>query len=176
MSKRVLSIASGILIAALAFSNAFAGTIKLSSVTFSLGSLISSGGLTGLGNTDVTLVLNASGIPAVTCTNGGGNQVPGQSAPKVSAQGSTTLIPNTSLTKNGSTPYRVETDSSTLPTLTWQEGGCPNSNWSAAITFVYWTNATITVYDTLTGARLLTQNYVCTTTFSPKSVSCTPTP
>ncbi len=171
MSKRVLSIASGILIAVLAFSNAFAGTIKLSSVTFSLGSLISSGGLTGLGNTDVTLVLTASGIPAVTCTNGGGNQVPGQSAPKVSAQGSTTLIPNTSLTKNGSTPYYVETG--TLPTLTWQQGGCPNSNWSAAITFVYWTNATITVYDTLTGALLLTQNYVCTTTLT--SVSCTPT-
>ncbi len=170
MSKRVLSIASGILIAILAFSNAFAGNIKLSSVSFSLGSLISNGTVSGLGNTDVNLVLTASGIPAITCTNGGGNQVPGQSSPKVSAQGSTTLIPNTSLTKNGSTPYYVETGA--LPTLTWQQAGCPNSNWTAAITFVYWTNATITIYDASTGALLLTQNYVCTTTLT--SVSCTP--
>jgi hypothetical protein len=170
MSKRILSIASSVLIAVLVFSTVFASGIKLSGVTFSLGSLISNGGVTGLGNTDVTLVLDASGIPAITCVNNGTNQAPGQSYPKVSAQGSTMLNPNTALTKNGSTPYSVETG--VPPTVTWQQAGCPNSNWTAKITFVFWTNATISIYDTLTGVLLLRQKYVCTTTTT--SVNCTP--
>ena len=177
MSKRLLSIASGVLIAILAFSNAFAGNIKLSSVTFSLGSLISNGTVTGLGNTDYTLVLNATGIPAIVCTNNGGNQVPGQSFPKVSAQGTTQVGPGHLgyVIKNGSSPYHVETGQVTTP-LTWQTAGCPNANWSWQITFVYWTDAVITAYlasDTNFTTPIITQHYVCTTTLT--SVSCTPT-
>ncbi len=172
MNKRVFGLASGILIAVLVFSNAFAGGgVRLSGVSFSLGSLISNGYVSGIGNTDVTLDLTASGIPAITCINGGGNSVPGQSSPKVTASGSVLLPGNSPLRKNGKAPYGVETQPPAP--LTWQQAGCPNSNWTAVITFIYWTNATITVYDSGTGALLLTQNYVCTTTLT--SVSCTPT-
>ncbi len=168
MNKRILSVAGVLLIAALAFSDAFAGSIKFTA-NFSLGSLISNGTVSGIGNTDITMVLDASGIPAITCTNQGGNQVPGQSFPKVSAEGTTALPGNSPLRKNGTSPYGVETQPSAQ--LTWQQAGCPNSNWTATITFVYWTNATIYVYATDTGALLAQQNYACTTTLT--SVTCT---
>ena len=169
MNKKLLSLASGLVIAILVFSTAYAGGIKISGTSFSLGSLISNGFVSGIGNTDVTMVLDASGIPAITCTNNGGNQVPGQSFPKVTAEGTQVLPGNSPLRKNGKAPFGVETNPPAP--LTWDQAGCPNSNWSAQITFVFWTNATISVYDTATMALLLQQNYVCTTTLT--SVSCT---
>ncbi len=170
MNKKIIAVATGVLIAVLVFTDALAGGINFSA-TFSLGSLIANGKISGIGNTDVTMVLTASGIPAITCTNQGGNQVPGQSSPKVTAQGTDVLPGNSPLRKNGSSPYGVETQPPAP--LTWQQAGCPNSNWTAQITFVYWTNANISVYDSGTGALLAQQNYVCTTTLT--SVSCTPT-
>jgi hypothetical protein len=172
MKKVILSLVSGLLVAVVLFSNAFAGSgVRLSGVRFALGSLIANGAVSGIGNTDVTMVLVASGIPAVVCTNQGGNQVPGQSFPKVTAKGSQSLLGNDPLRKNGKSPFGVET--APPPPLTWDQAGCPNSNWTAQIVFVYWTNATISVFDTATQALLLKQNYVCTTTKT--SVSCTAT-
>ena len=168
MKKRIISIAASALIAVLVFSNALAGGINFTA-TFSLGSLIANGTISGIGNANVTMVLDASGVPVITCVNKGGSQVPGQSSPKVSAQGSVLLPGNSLVRKNGKSPYGVETQ--TPAPLTWQQAGCPNSNWAAKITFVYWTNATILVYNTGTGALLAKQNYVCKTTLT--SVSCT---
>ena len=171
MNKRILAVVTGALIAVLVFSDAFAtGGIKFTA-NFSLGSLIAKGTVSGIGNTDISMVLDASGIPAITCINQGGNQVPGQSYPKVSAQGTVLLPGNSPLRKNGKTTYGVETQTPTQ--LTWEQAGCPNSNWTAKITFVYWTNATISVYNTATWALLARKNYVCTTTLT--SVSCVPT-
>ncbi len=170
MKKRILSIAASALIAVLVFTNVFASGIKFTA-TFSLGSLIANGAISGIGNTDVTMVLDASGIPAITCINNGSNSVPGQSYPKVSAEGSVLLPGNSLLRKNGKSPYGVETQAPAP--LTWQQAGCPNSNWTAQIAFVYWTNATISVYDAGTGALLAKQKYVCNTTLT--SVTCTPT-
>ncbi len=172
MNKKIFALASGLLIAVLVFSTAYAGGVKISGTSFSLGSLIANGTVSGIGNTDVTMVLDASGIPVIVCTNQGGNQVPGQSSPKVSAEGTQNLLGSDPLRKNGKSPFGVETNPP--PPLTWDQAGCPNSNWTAQIVFVYWTNATISVYDTATLALLAQQNYVCTTTTT--SVSCTATP
>lgn len=170
MSKKLYALVSASLLAILVFSTAFAGGgVKLSGVSFSLGSLISNGNISGIGKTDVTMILDASGIPAITCTNGGGNAVPGQSAPKVSAEGSQQLAGDSLSRKNGKAAFGVET--ADPPALTWDQAGCPNSNWTAEITFIYWTDATIYAYDAVTGALLLKQNYVCNTTLT--SVSCT---
>jgi hypothetical protein len=148
--------------------------IGLSGAKFSLGSLIAEGTLTKLGNTDVTVVLNASGIPAITCTNPGRNDVPGHSSPKVSATGEQSLLGNSPVRKNGKSPFGVETvDPTSVP---WNTAGCPNSNWSAHIDFIFWTNATLRVYDIATNTLQVEQNYKCTTTRSPASVSCTPVP
>ena len=181
MKRKIISITTALIAAILLTSTVFAGQIKFSKVSFDLGSLIAKGDLTGLGNQDVKVELTAAGIPAITCTNYGGNQVPGQSYPKVSASGSQTLSNDDKdrYSKNGKTPFNVETDNN-LQTLTWDEAGCPNSNWSASIDFVFWTEAKINVYELLdintgeTGALLASQDYTCVTTRYPASVTCTP--
>jgi hypothetical protein len=169
MNKKILAIASALLIATLVISTAGASSIKFSA-SFSLGSLKADGFVSGLGNTDVTLVLDASGIPAITCINNGSNPVPGQSFPKVSAEGTDVLPGNSPLRKNGKAPYTAE--ASAPATIPWDQAGCPNANWTAMITFVFWTDAKITVFDTATGLPLASQRYTCTTTLT--SVSCTP--
>jgi len=175
MKSKVSSLLLAMLLVILTASSVSAGPgIGLSSVKFSLGSLIADGVLSKLGRTDVNVVLDASGIPAITCTNHGRNDVPGQSSPKISASGQQSLNGDSSIRKNGKSPFSVETvDPISLP---WNAAGCPNANWSARIDFVYWTNATISVYDSATNTLQVRQNYTCTTTRNPASVSCTPVP
>lgn len=172
--KNKLTIAlTVLLILMLGTSTVFAGgAVKLSNIQFSLGSLIASGFASGLGNTDVTIVLDASGIPVVTCVNNGGNSAPGQSYPKISATGQQTLDGDDPIRKNGRSPFITETDDP--ETISWDEAGCPNSNWTGHIDFIFWTEATISVYDTASGALLRTQNYTCTTTRHPGNVTCSP--
>ena len=175
MKKKILSILAIFVLTTLLTSTASAGAgIKLSGVQFRLGSLIAEGFASGLGRTDVTVVLDASGIPAVTCTNPGGNAVPGQSSPRITASGDQSLLGSDSLRKNGKSPFGVETDDPAP--LAWDQAGCPSSRWTAQIDFVFWTNATISVYNTATNALLVRQNYICTTTRFPASVSCTLVP
>ncbi len=171
MKKRILALLSVLLVAILITSPVSAGPgIGLSGVQFSLGSLIANGTVKGLGNTDVVMVLDASGIPVITCTNYGGSSVPGQSSPKVSASGNQFLDGDSPVRKNGRSPFDVETiDPQSIP---WDQAGCPNANWTGHIDFIFWTDATISVLDATTGALQLKQNYNCTTTRT--SVSCTP--
>jgi hypothetical protein len=175
MKIKVFSLLLATLLVMLMVSPVSAGPgIGLSGVKFSLGSLIADGILSRLGSTDVTVVLVASGIPAITCSNHGGNAVPGQSSPKISATGEQALLGDSPVRKNGKSPFAVETtDPVSLP---WNAAGCPNANWSAHIDFIYWTNATISVYDSATNTLQVKQNYTCTTTRFPASVNCTPAP
>lgn len=170
MEKKIYSLLSVFLIVmAMVTPVSAGGAVKLSSVSFRLGSLIADGTLTGLGNSDVSVVIEASGIPAITCINFGGNQVPGQSYPKVSASGSQILDGDSPVRKNGKSPFGVETvDPETIP---WDEAGCPNSNWTGHIDFIFWTDASIRVYSASTQALLLQKEYACTTTLT--SVICT---
>src|SRR5690349_739946 len=171
MKKKLLPLLSVLLIVILMATPVSAGgAVKLSSVNFSLGSLIANGTLTGLGRTDVTVVLDASGIPAITCSNPGGNAVPGQSSPRVSASGNQLLDGDSAIRKNGKSPFGVETDDP--ETIPWNQAGCPNANWTGHIDFIFWTDATITVLDAGTQALLLKRDYKCTTTLT--SVSCVP--
>ena len=178
MKTRIFSLLSVLLIAALLVSPVSAGRgIGFSSVSFSLGSLIAEGFVTGLGRTDVTLVLDASGERAeVSCINNGGAVVPGQSSPRIDAVGIDNLAGNDATRKNGKAPFSTET-SDFLP---WYIAGCPNANWVGNIDFVFWTEATLTVhlgFNNPNGDILASQNYTCITTRDENgvgSVSCTP--
>ncbi len=171
MKKKFLSILSIFLIAAFLTSPVSAGPgIKLSGVGFSLGSLIAKGTLTGLGNQDVSVVIDASGIPAISCINNGGNTVPGQSSPRVSASGNQFLDGDSPVRKNGKSPFGVETEDPEF--IPWNEAGCPNAQWIGHIDFIFWTDATISIYDAATQVLQLKRDYKCTTTLT--SVSCTP--
>lgn len=175
MRKKFVAIFYAFLAAMLVTTSAGAGgSVKLSSATFRLGSLIADGTLIGLGKTTTTIVvLDASGPADITCTNPGRNPVPGRSSPRVFASGQQ-QVGNNGLQKNGKSPFEVETDDPTI--VPWNEAGCPNSSWTGHVDFIYWTEATIRVLDTATNAVLLEQQYTCTTTRFPPTVSCTPIP
>jgi hypothetical protein len=173
MKKRILSILTVLLVAMILTSTVSAGgNVGLSRVQFSLGSLIATGTFTGLGGykQGVNVELAASGIPVVTCTSQGGNQSPGQNPANISADGDQFIGPQ-AITKKGTAPMDVTAKPGPI---TGTQGGCPNDNWTAEITNVLWTNATMSVYDTATEILLLVRNYTC----DPKlqtatTVSCT---
>ncbi len=170
MRRKGFTVLSILIAAIMLTSTVFAGAIKLSSVNFSLGSLVANGTLTGLGNQDVEVLLEARGFPLVSCTNLGGNQAPGQNPPKVTASGNQILLGLDLRSKNGKTPFDVATNDP--PPMSAIELGCPNNNWTAQIDFIFWTEATISILDAQTGALLLEQDYTCTTTLT--TVTCTP--
>ena len=166
-----------LLLSALITSTAGAGgNVGLKGVNFSLGSLIANGFVTGLGRTDVTVVLDATGERAqVSCFNNGGAIVPGHSSPKINAVGTQNLAGNDASRKNGKAPFATET----RDLIPWDLAGCPNSNWVGHLDFVFWTEATLTVhlgFNNPNGDILATQKYSCVTTRNPDGVTCTPVP
>jgi len=171
MKKKLFSILTVLVVASVLVSPVSARPGIGLSATFSLGSLIASGTLSRLGPTDVTVVLDATGIPVITCTNKGGNSAPGQSSPKISASGSQ-FLDGDDISKNGKAPFETETDDP--ETIPWDVAGCPNSSWTAHIDLILWTDAVITVKDVLENV-LISQQYTCDPALqTATSVSCKP--
>ena len=105
------------------------------------------GKVAGLGGTTFRIDVSASGVADVTCTNPGGQVAPGQSFSFAGA-GSTgdQLTP-----RNGQFRFTVTTISPTAP-----PGSCPNPMWTATVTDVHFTAATLTLFEDSTVADTIT--------------------
>lgn len=124
-------------IAAVVLGSAFVGTALAANVQFKThhepvysdeGTTLSvTACLTGLGNGDVFIDLDATGIAETECHNPAGNHAPGQD--ETISAGGELLIPESEI-KNGTVCFTVETDE---PRVTSTEAECPNRRWSAEV-------------------------------------------
>jgi hypothetical protein len=98
-----------------------------------------SGKVAGLGSTKTFSVsVTANGTADVTCTNPSGNVAPGQSF-SFTSTGNTGSMPTP---ENGNAFYTVTSSQPSAP-----KGSCPNSKWTATVTDVHFTNATLTLFE-----------------------------
>jgi hypothetical protein len=96
------------------------------------------GKVAGLGGTTFTLMVSAQGTADVTCTNPAGNVAPGQ-AFEFAASGSSGPF---ATPRNGQARYTVTTVAPSAP-----PGSCPNPKWTATVTDVAFTTATISLFE-----------------------------
>ena len=99
------------------------------------------GTIAGLGNQNVTVQVLASGTGEVTCQNPTGRRAPGQDQ-EINTSGSQTGLQ----VKNGKVTFSVTSAPVAQPTDA-TDAGCPNDKWTARITDVEFTSATINVYQ-----------------------------
>ena len=106
------------------------------------------GKVAGLGGTTFDIVASATGTASVTCTNPAGNVAPGQSFTTTS----TGSLGPTPTPRNGQFQFRNLT--SAAPTA--PAGSCPNPMWTATVTDVAFTTATLTLFEDSTISDTIT--------------------
>jgi hypothetical protein len=105
------------------------------------------GKVAGLGGTTFTITVTAQGTASVTCTNPAGNVAPGQSF-TFTAFGSSGPF---ATPRNGQAPFTVTTAAPSAP-----PGSCPNPMWTATVTDVAFTTATLTLLEDSTVSDTIT--------------------
>jgi hypothetical protein len=106
--------------------------------------LLAQGRIAGLGNDDTVILLTATGVPTVSCTNpSGSNQPPGQNPAEITVAGGEE-IPEEDVS-NGNITFSVATAEPADPAP--RAAGCPNNKWTAEITDVDFSSATIEFFQ-----------------------------
>jgi len=101
------------------------------------------GGLSGLGNSDVAFVLGGTGSATFNCMNpGNGNVVPGQNKVPFTASPTTVTVGAGSI-KNGNLDFfgpggnTIGPSTQSAPTPTAKQVGCPSNSWTTTPTAVF---------------------------------------
>jgi hypothetical protein len=129
------------------------------------------GALAGLGNDDVTFILEADGLGTFACVNPSTRNEP-QGQNKVPFEvGSETTIEAEDL-KNGSLAFNVKAPV-TPPTATPQQAGCPGGNWSTRLKDLEFSNVSLEIQQP-TGTTIFTCSRSGTVPSSFVTLSCTP--
>ena len=97
--------------------------------------------LAGLGNQDLTVTVNVTGLADTTCISPGGNEAPGQNKIPFAASVSRTI--QSTQIKNGNVSFCVTTPGP--GPISGRQAGCPNDNWVGRIDDVEFESATIVV-------------------------------
>ncbi len=116
--------------------------------------VVCEGTLAGLGNEDLLIESTLSGFTVYQCENQGGNIAPGQNKVLEGPQTVPTLIESDAI-KNGN--VRFVTNPNTLsaePTVSAEEAGCPNPNWTGLNPTLTLTDIVLTISQG--GVRLFT--------------------
>jgi hypothetical protein len=122
-----------------AFASAQSGHFVGTQTCSDIGTQVScSGKVAGLGGTTFTITVSAEGAASVTCTNPAGNVAPGQSFSFTAAGSSGPFA----TPRNGQSAYTVTTNAPTAPA-----GSCPNPKWTATVTDVAFTTATLSLFE-----------------------------
>jgi hypothetical protein len=105
--------------------------------------LLAEGGFTGVGNKDLLIELDAVGWPTVLCDNHAGFAAPGVNPASVDVSATATV--SASEVKNGWVAFSLET-AAPAP-MSWSDAGCPSAQWTANISDVAFSTATLTVWQ-----------------------------
>ena len=124
-------------------------------VTFSGSSATATFNVSGLGNDPATAQLFVNGTALYTCTNKGGNAAPGQN-PQPASGASAPVALNDSQ-KNGRDSVSVTATLSAPLHINAKTAGCPGNNWTATLSSLTVTSATLVI--TQNGIELYRQTF-----------------
>ena len=132
----VLLLAAGSALAALTFHSG-------PTVTFSGSSATATANISGLGNEPAFAQLFVNGTAEYTCSNKGGNEAPGQNPQP--AQGASPVQDLGNTEHNGRATVNVTATLTAPQTIPAKQAGCPNGNWTATLSKLTVTSATLVI-------------------------------
>jgi len=102
------------------------------------------GELAGLGGGDLSVLTTAQGSATYLCINPGGNDAPGQNKVPGTSSGTPTITPGDQI-KNGRAPVTDATTLTAPQSVSAEQAGCPNPQWTAEFQSLVVTGVTFQV-------------------------------
>lgn len=134
----VLAVMAGTALAAITFHSG-------PTVNFSGSTATATFNISGLGNVPASAQLVLTGYASYTCTNKGGNAAPGQNPAE--AQSVSPIHPFSESEQNGRSTITVSGTLTAPATVNAKTAGCPNGGWTASLTSLTVTGATLYIYQ-----------------------------
>lgn len=112
-------------------------------VSFDGSTATATANISGLGNTPAFAQLFVNGTALYTCTNRGGNEAPGQNPQPATGASPVQDLGNTE--KNGRANLDVSATLTAPQTIPAKTAGCPGNNWTANLSSLTITSATLVI-------------------------------